>query len=279
MNPLPDAVVAHLIEVVRAPDLSGTRYDLVRQIGRGGMGTVYLVFDRVLERQAALKVIGGTEAVEARVMAGLEHPGIVPVYDAGTLPDGRPYYVMRFVEGARLDEFRRNTPGLVDRLRVFEKICDAVAFAHHSGILHRDLKPANIIVGRFGEVFVLDWGVGLVAGTPPYMAPEQAAGQGDARADIYSLGVVLDFLLDAGKPRPLHAVAGKAASPRPEGRYQTPTAMIDEIQRYLAGEAVEAYKESWAEALLRFCSRNKTLLLLMAAYLVVKFALYFLRRS
>ena len=269
MSGLPDAVLAHLKEVVREPDLEGTRYKLIRPIGRGGMGAVYLVFDEVLQRQAALKVIAEAGAAEARVMAGLEHPGIVPVYDAGRLADGRSYYVMRYVEGAPLG---RGSAGLVERLQVFEKVCEAVAFAHHRGVVHRDLKPANIMVGRFGEVFVLDWGVAGVAGTPHFMAPE---GQGQPAADIYSLGALLGLLVDRQKP--LLAVARKATSYRPEDRYASPEELIAEIRRYLAGEALLAYREKWWEKLARYGSRNKVLLLLLAAYLVVKFALYFLR--
>jgi serine/threonine protein kinase len=120
------------------------------------MGVVYLAEDRELGRRVALKVLNRTGLEEARMLASLEHPGIVPVYDSGTMPDGRVYYAMRLIDGVRLDQYRDALPGL---LRVFERICETVAFAHARGVAHRDLKPQNIMIGKFGEVLVLDWGV------------------------------------------------------------------------------------------------------------------------
>src|SRR5207248_224584 len=93
------------------------------------------------------------------IIARLEHPGIVPVHDAGELPDGRFYYAMKLVRGRRLDEEAVRLPELAARLGLFQKTCEAVAFAHAHGVLHRDLKPQNIMVGEFGEVLVMDWGV------------------------------------------------------------------------------------------------------------------------
>jgi serine/threonine-protein kinase len=237
MRWLSDETVAHLKHVAEWPDLAETKYGLLEEIGRGGMGTVYLAEDRVLGRRVALKVVS-TGAVdpgaaarmlrEARVIARLEHPGIVPVHDAGTLPDGRMFYAMKRVDGRRLDEVAlRDGATLPDRLRVFQKICEAVAFAHAHGVIHRDLKPENVMVGPFGEVLVMDWGVakvreeaaaapavptaapagataeGTVLGTPAYMAPEQAAGQADRvgpPADVYALGAILRFLLTGRAP-------------------------------------------------------------------------------
>ncbi len=175
MKGLSDAALFHLREVADLPDLSGTPYEIVEAIGRGGMGTVYRAVDRKLDREVALKVVqlvaGAGEDVdrllrEARVLARLEHPGIVPVHDAGLLPDGRAYYAMKRVRGRRLDEYARGLP-LAERLRAFERICEAVAFAHAHGIIHRDLKPENVMVGPFGEVLVMDWGVAKTLPTPP----------------------------------------------------------------------------------------------------------------
>ncbi len=154
-----------------APDLAGTRYRLLDRIARGGMGVVYLAEDGNLQRRVALKVldIPGTDGDlanrlirEARVLAALEHPGIVPVHDVGTLADGRVFYTMKFVEGRRLDQYIESVASVPDRLRIFLRICDAVAFAHARGVLHRDLKPANIMVGPFGEVLVMDWGLAKI---------------------------------------------------------------------------------------------------------------------
>jgi len=153
------------------PDLSGTRYRLIERVARGGMGVVYAAEDEKLERRVALKVLDapGTDGDlanrlirEARVLARLEHPGIVPVHDVGTLADGRVFYTMKFVEGQRLDKFIEGVESLQDRLRLFLRICEAVAFAHARGVLHRDLKPANIMIGPFGEVLVMDWGLAKI---------------------------------------------------------------------------------------------------------------------
>jgi eukaryotic-like serine/threonine-protein kinase len=221
-----DAALRHLQEVADRPDLAGMPYEIRETIGRGGMGTVYLAWDRDLEREVALKVVslpeeggGVTERMlrEARILARLEHPGIVPVHDVGTLPDGRVFYAMKRVRGSRLDEAARTAP-MPERLRMFQRICEAVAFAHAHGVIHRDLKPENVMVGPFGEVLVMDWGVaktlsagsdvgstpparepspltplpasrppfrergtsteaGTVLGTPGYMAPEQERGE------------------------------------------------------------------------------------------------------
>jgi len=155
-------------DTAAVPDLSGTRYTLLDFLARGGMGAVYVAEDHTLQRKVALKILEaentrGTFAErlvrEAQVLAKLEHPGIVPVHDAGTLADGRVFYAMKFVEGARLDKFLAGVSSLPERLRLFLRVCEAVSFAHSRGILHRDLKPANVMVGAFGEVLVMDWGL------------------------------------------------------------------------------------------------------------------------
>jgi eukaryotic-like serine/threonine-protein kinase len=153
------------------PDLAGTRYRLLELVARGGMGVVYAAEDEKLDRRVALKVLDLPDnsgelakrlVCEARVLARLEHPGIVPVHDVGTLADGRVFYTMKFVEGERLDRHIAAIHSLPDRLRLFLRICDAVAFAHAKGVLHRDLKPANIMIGSFGEVLVVDWGLAKI---------------------------------------------------------------------------------------------------------------------
>ena len=222
------------------PDFEGTRYELGREVARGGMGVVYAARDRELGREVALKVVAAEMADpetiarlrrEARIIAHLEHPGIVPVHDVGTLPDGRVFYAMKLVSGKRLDVQVREGPPIGERLRLFLRICEAVAFAHAHGVIHRDLKPENVMVGPFGEVLVMDWGVakhredppagngdaalqagtppdhhtahGTILGTPAYMAPEQARGENDrvdVRAAVYSLGALLYFLLTGRAP-------------------------------------------------------------------------------
>ena len=171
MKFLSDSALERLREGADVPDLAGTRYRLLDRIARGGMGVVYAAQDEPLQRRVALKVLDlpGTDGDlanrlirEARVLAALEHPGIVPVHDVGTLVDGRVFYTMKFVEGQRLDKYIESVTSFPDRLRIFLRICDAVAFAHARGVLHRDLKPANIMVGPFGEVLVMDWGLAKI---------------------------------------------------------------------------------------------------------------------
>ena len=171
MKSLSDKAIARLRDGADEPDLAGTRYRLLERVARGGMGVVYAAKDEKLERRVALKVLDvpGADSDlanriirEARVLARLEHPGIVPVHDVGTLADGRVFYTMKFVEGQRLDKFIETVESVQDRLRLFLRICEAVAFAHARGVLHRDLKPANIMVGPFGEVLVMDWGLAKI---------------------------------------------------------------------------------------------------------------------
>jgi eukaryotic-like serine/threonine-protein kinase len=281
MKELSDQVVARLRETVDAPDLTGTRYRLDRPIGRGGMGAVYAVFDEWLGRDVALKVLTLPDQserliAEARVAAQLEHPGILPLYDAGTLDDGRAYYTMKLVDGVHLDDYARERTPLSDRLRVFQKLCDAVAFAHSRGVAHSDLKPANIMVGRFGEVVVMDWGIG-VAGTPTYRAPEQAAGDRDAApaVDVYALGVILRALVAPDPPRPLVAVADRATAASAADRYEDAASLNREIGRYLDTGTVDAYRESALERAGRFYRRNQPFLVLLLVYVVVRFAIFF----
>jgi serine/threonine protein kinase len=183
MKSLSDKAIKRLRAGAEDPDLAGTRYRLLERIARGGMGVVYAAEDEKLERRVALKVLDvpGTDGDlanrlmrEARVLARLEHPGIVPVHDVGTLADGRVFYTMKFVEGQRLDKFIEGVESVQDRLRLFLRICEAVAFAHARGVLHRDLKPANVMVGPFGEVLVMDWGLAKILRTETAIADPAA---------------------------------------------------------------------------------------------------------
>lgn len=321
MSRLSDATVRHLQGV--AADSVDDRYELGEPIGEGGMGTVYRARDRELDREVAIKALrvlppgeAGDLAArfrqEARILALLEHPGIVPVHDAGVLPDGRPFYVMTLVRGRRLDHHARDIPGIADRLRLFQRILEPVAFAHARGVIHRDLKPANVMVGPFGEVLVMDWGVakvtgeaaghaagraqgsaveavqapagvpvtghGVVLGTAGFMAPEQALGESaavDQRADVYALGAILQSLLEGPEraPRAIRAVAARAMA-RDQGlRYAAVPELAEEVARFLDGEPVRAYRESPAERLARFTTRYRTAIVLVLAYLVMRFLL------
>jgi serine/threonine-protein kinase len=189
MKFLPDQVVARLQTEMQTPDLSGTRYRALELLGHGGMGAVWLAQDSILQRPVALKVLAAENSSadlaarlmqEAVVLARLEHPGIVPVHDAGTLPDGRTFYCMKLVEGKTLDRYALKLP-LRERLRLLQRIAEPLAFAHSRGIIHRDLKPANVMVGSFGEVLIMDWGLAKVmtatgASSPTNRVPRQVVG-------------------------------------------------------------------------------------------------------
>lgn len=222
----------------------GQRYEPGELLGKGGMGEVRELADQRIGRRVAMKVIRsgqGTQGSErflreARVQGQLEHPSIVPVYDLGLDPQGAPYFTMKSLRGSNLaviikslargEEEATERYGRARLLGIFVDVCQAIAFAHQKGVVHRDIKPANVMVGDFGEVYVLDWGVaklggeadestavdpealvrdtdqtpqteaGAILGTPGYMAPEQFSGQRvDSRADVYALGVLLFELL------------------------------------------------------------------------------------
>jgi len=271
---LSDSVVDHLRHVAALPDLTGTRYELESEIGRGGMGIVYSARDRDLDRRVALKVLDVPLSGEAQLIARIEHPAVVPIYETGTLPDGRTFYAMKLVSGSRLDGYIDGGASLAERLRVVRRVGEALAFTHNRGILHRDIKPQNIMVGEFGEVYVMDWGVEAVAGTPAFRAPEK---QLDERSDIYALGALLRFVLPTSAPLALEAIASKAMREDPPSRYPDAPSMLADIERFEAGFPVEAWSEPWWHRLRRFGQRNAVLLLLIAAYAAVKFLLFFLR--
>ncbi len=237
----------------RSPYGQAGRYQLLGEIARGGMGSVLRGRDVDLGRDLALKVLleqhrDRSDLVdrfveEAQICGQLQHPGVVPVYELGTMADQRPFFTMKLVKGqtlsALLGERSSPTDDLPRFLSIFEAICQTMAYAHSRGVIHRDLKPSNVMVGSFGEVQVMDWGLakvlpkngsvkdvvappvnetvvatlrstgdsemsqaGSVLGTPAYMAPEQARGETesvDRRADVFALGSILCEIL-TGKP-------------------------------------------------------------------------------
>ena len=278
-------------EAAAWPELDA-RYEITGVAGHGGMGTVYVARDHVLDRDVAVKVLDvadqkGSRAArlqrEAHILARLDHPAIVPIHDAGTLPDGRTFYVMKLVRGRRLDDLVRGNEPLPNRLIAFTRILDAVAFAHAHGIVHRDLKPENVMVGGFGEVYVMDWGVAqdttetelAVVGTPGFMPPEQelARARVDARADIFALGALLSQLVGAAAPPALKAIAEKARDPEADRRYQDVAAFAADLARFRNQDPVQAYRESTAERLVRLYRRYELPVLLLVAYIVMRFAL------
>ena len=250
------------------------RYERLGEHGRGGLGRVLRAHDKELGRDVAIKELldrGSTSELrfyrEALITARLEHPGIVPVHEAGRWADGTPFYAMKLVAGRQLKELIERAQTLADRLGLVANViavADAIAYAHEHRIIHRDLKPANVIVGEFGETVVIDWGlaklldepaggaadeatrvvagnditlVGSVLGTPAFMAPEQHAGHADERSDVYALGGILYHVLTGRSPHPAGAAAGRLAG-MPRG---TPRDLTAIVARAMAGDASRRY--------------------------------------
>src|SRR5688572_24506924 len=254
------------------PQFIAGRFRIEREIGTGGMGTVYLATHLGLERPVAVKIIrrefaGDADVAdrflrEAKTMAKLRHPHAAMIFDAGILPDSRHFIVMEFVEGETLSQAlaREGRFPPSKAVRIATEICDVLEEAHRLGIIHRDLKPSNIILGKRG-VCVLDFGVakvlassaestfthastgsGQLIGTPRYMSPEQCLGQRvGARSDLYSLGVLLYEML-AGRPPftdPLQSAllikqATVAAPPLPRLRQDVPRPLALAVHTLLA---------------------------------------------
>lgn len=270
------------------PSTPEERFQLLSLLGRGGMGEVWRVRDLDLGRTVALKIMRGELPhshrarflYEARTTAGLDHPGIVAIHEVGQFSDGRPYYAMREVRGTTLREHIRllheqSTPvvyppptaelSLRRLIEAFLLVCEAVGYAHAREIIHRDLKPENIMLGRFGTVLVVDWGLvrvvsdsglevvvdpmellgrlpgsgtrqGQAAGTPGYMPPEQALGELDRlspASDVYALGAILACILCGVDPGPEQADPALLGLPRvpPELRDLVLLAMQPEIAK------------------------------------------------
>jgi serine/threonine protein kinase/Flp pilus assembly protein TadD len=275
----------------------GMRFRVLRPHARGGLGEVFVAEDEELRREVALKEIQARHAdnpesrarflQEAEITGGLEHPGIVPVYGLGQYADGRPYYAMRFIKGDSLkdaiERFHRDdgkprddsAKGLELRelLGRFVDVCNAIAYAHSRGVLHRDLKPGNVMLGKYGETLVVDWGLakplgqkeatqtaeeqpvlpskgagsvetvaGSAIGTPQFMSPEQAAGrlqQLGTASDVYSLGATLYCLL-TGKPPFGAADVGTTLQKVQRGDFPPPKQIDSEVPAALQAICLKA---------------------------------------
>jgi len=252
-------------------DVPRERYSSTGEIAAGGMARIHRVVDHQLHRLSAMKILDEAYAAnprerqrfieEAQITGQLDHPNIVPVHELQVDGEG-PRFVMKLVDGVTLSaevrRARQDAKGLewLERfLEIFVKICDGVAFAHSRGVIHRDLKPANILVGNYGEVYVMDWGLakvihrqgvdvprtyggdldpeGVAIGTVQYMSPEQARGENqltDERTDVFLLGAVLYFILTARAPYG-HLEGVEALVAAQEARITPPQAVVgDEVR-------------------------------------------------
>jgi LysM repeat protein/predicted Ser/Thr protein kinase len=323
------------------PQIEG--YEVLEEIGRGSYGVVYRARQRAAgSRVVALKVLLGEAFAgaadlrrferEVEIASDLNHPNIARIYDSG-LAHGRHYFAMEYIEGQALDEFctSRNLP-LKDRLRLFTAVCEAVAFAHRRGVIHRDLKPSNIKVSNEGIPYVLDFGLaktqstaedaeirsmltmaGMVMGTLPYMAPEQAEGRSsaiDTRTDVYALGVILYELLtgkypyevtgqmaevlkriaesEPNRPSTVNRLIGdevetiilRALQKLPDRRYSGADDLARDVVHYLAGEPIEAKRDSGLYVLRKTMRRYRVplafaaIIVVLAASSAISFTLY-----
>ncbi len=269
----------------KAPQRVG-RYSIKKLLGRGGFGEVYLGIDDQLRREVAIKLTFGSRVgpaavemllAEAQMLAELDHPNIIPVFDIGTTDRGDIFIVSKLIDGMDLaTRIERNRPSRELSLEIIASIADALHYAHSKGLIHRDIKPANILLDKNDRPYLADFGVALretdqtlageITGTPAYMSPEQARGEGHLvsnQSDIYSLGVVLYELLSGRRPfkaktakellrmvqtteirtprifdatitRELERVCLKALARRPSDRFAIAKDFADEVRHLLS---------------------------------------------
>ena len=270
------------------------------------MGVVYAAHDRVLDRDVAVKVLDDLPRRRQRRTAFAPKPGSsdgsnIPASSPCTTPArlaGRPRLLRDETACAASDSKRRSRRDRsIDRFDLFLRICDAVSFAHAHGVVHRDLKPDNVMLGAFGEVLVMDWGVardgvlarrsesdagsGEVVGTPGFMAPEQAsdARSADHRADVYALGVILEAMVPEPPPKPLLGIARQARAAEAVERYRSVQDLARDVTRFRDGDTVTAYRESFIERLTRLYRRYQLPVLLVLAYIIMRVLLLSGERS
>lgn len=294
------APVAGMLASVTAPELQpGDRlgaWTLRAELGHGGMGTVYLAerSDGHYQQRAAIKLLRGWSgeaalaqlARERQILASLNHPHIARLIDGGSTPGGRPYLVMDYVEGQRIDVYQHDQAlGLDATLDLFLMVCEAVAYAHRQLVVHCDIKPGNVLVGSDGRAMLLDFGIAQLQGkqgdsasetlalTPRYASPEQRAGApASSASDIYSLGAMLQELLEAlgssaSRPQEWRAIVRRATAEQPDARYLSVTALMSDLRRYRQHLPVAALPRSAGYVARKFARRRWPWLLVSGAAL------------
>ncbi len=262
-------------------------YEIVRELGRGGSGTVYEAWQSQPRRTVALKIVRARANVEqfraeAEILARLKHPGVAHVYEAG-VHEGRFYVVLEYVEGARpLTEAAMERDPRA-RIELLERVGEAVHHGHQKGVIHCDLKPGNVLVDESGAPKVIDFGIARLAGeqgpraragTLPYMSPEQIEPDNsapDVRSDVYALGVLLRELVPGGS-RDVVAIADKATRPARAGRYASAAAFSADLRRFLEHRPVEARAGGLYYHARRFARRHRVTCALLVSLVVVSVA-------
>lgn len=329
------------VDVSEWPKPDQDRFAIAGEHARGGLGRILRANDRRLDRAIAIKELLEVDRnVEARfirealITARLQHPAIVPIYDVGRWPNGKPFYAMKLVSGRSLGDLTRGSRTLDERLALIPNViavADAIAYAHEQRVIHRDLKPSNVMIGQFGETMVIDWGLatdleqsqlpgaatsspyqvaaseltaaGAVLGTPEYMPLEQAQGKPvDERADVYSLGAILYYVLagappysgessaevikkvanslplplvdrQPGVPEDLATIVRKAMARDPADRYATAKELAEDLKRFQTGQLVSARQYSRAVLIHRWLRRHRTPVTVSAFFMAVLIAL------
>nr|WP_283773450.1 serine/threonine-protein kinase [Altererythrobacter sp. KTW20L] len=274
-------------------------YDVVRVLGRGGMGSVYQAHraDADFEHVVAIKVIrpgvlsdGMIERFrrERRILARLSHPHIARLYDGGETDEGAPYIVMEMVDGISLSRWLKGGASLDERLNLMVQVCNAVEFAHQNLVIHRDLSPGNILVTKDGEAKLIDFGIARpqhgdesaqphsplsrLSLTPGFAAPERVAGaQVTTLIDIYSLGCLLGVMLEGHDDPELDAIARKASNDIPELRYPNAAMIAAEISSYRQGSPVDAFSTAQSYCARKFILRHRIPVSLAALSTVLLF--------